>query len=397
MKQVIFILYTFTSYLPSTAQDSFYNYVELGEYGIGYFDSIIYNSGLPYQQFGYSGPTPIFAKIWFPMETGNSKTYLSFGNVMSDNPTDELSEVYQNLSHQLDEIFIRDGLEFNILTGEPIDYGIAGKKDALAHIKLIKTKCIASNIKSNSEHPVIVYHHGSQGSSIENSIMAEYFASRGYIFVSANFHLPYSNMPFGLLPLELENQNKHDQSTVKTLIQFAKTLTQNNQLYFIGHSWGAQEGWCFLSDSSYAKAFISMETTIEYKTDSTEIKELWPYVYDALKVKRNKFSIPILAFAAKEEGMTFDFFKKLSSKEMIYASYVEPFTHNSYTSSFLMRYFLGDTLKQPDAEIMLTQIKGYAHHLELTYTFLEHQKDNILQTDLTHFNKRFEIIQENTF
>lgn len=386
-----------TSYLSSKAQDSFYNYVELGEYSIGYFDSIIYNPEISYQQFGYVGSTPIFAKIWFPLESVKNQNFLSFGSLMSDNTTDELSEVYQNLSNHLDDIFIRDGIEFNILTGETIDYRNIGTKEVLSHVKLLKTKSIASKIKSKSEYPVIVYHHGSQGSSAENSIMAEYFASRGYIFVSANFHLPYSSMPFGLLPIELEKQNKHDQSTAKTLIKFAKTLTRNKQLYFIGHSWGAQEGWCFLNDSSYATAFISMETTIEYKTDSTKIKEIWPYVYDALKVKKNEFSIPILAFAAKEEGMNFDFFKNVSSKEMICASYLEPFTHNSYTSSFMMRYFLDDTLKQPDTEIMLTQIKGYAQHLELINTFLVSQKNDKNITDFKKFDRQFEIIQGSKF
>jgi hypothetical protein len=67
-----------------------------------------------------------------------------------------------------------------------------------------------------------------------------------------------------------------------------------------------------------------METTIEFKTDSVQIKEMWPYVYDALKTKRNKFSIPILLFAATEEDKPFEFFEGVSNKEMIHASYKEP-------------------------------------------------------------------------
>lgn len=44
-------------------QDSFYNVIKLGEYGIRYSESIIFNDKEGYNQFGYSGSAPMFVQI----------------------------------------------------------------------------------------------------------------------------------------------------------------------------------------------------------------------------------------------------------------------------------------------------------------------------------------------
>ena len=220
--------------------------------------------------------------------------------------------------------------------------------------------------------------------------MVEYFASLGYIFISTNFHLPYENTTYGLLPYELEKENKHNQSTAKALINFAKSLSSENQVFYIGHSWGAQEGWCFLNDPSWVSGFISMETTIEYNTDTLKIKEMWPYVYDAIKTKKNMFSTPILTFAAADESLSFEFFEGVNLKETIYASYKKPYAHNSYTSMYMMRYFISQEISQPDSELLLTQIDGYTAHLKLIYLFTESILDDE-KLDLSSFNEPFKI------
>lgn len=355
-----------------TAQSSYYNYFELGQYAIGFYDTVIYDNEIQYDQYGSEGAAPIFLQIWFPIQPSPDNDLMRYGEFKNKNIPQELIQTYQELSRHVDEIFIRDGVEYDILTDEPIDYGDISKTDILDQIKALQTKTVRSQLELDTNFPVIVYHHGSQGFSQENSIMAEYFASRGYIFISANYHLPYPNTLFGLLPFDLEKVSKHNQSSVRKVINFSKSITINDKIYFVGHSWGAQEGWCFLHDSTLADAFVSIETTIEFKKDSAVIIDRWPYVYDAIKVKKNKFSIPILLIAAADEDTNFDFFKGLSSEEMIYASYKELFAHNSYTSFYMMRYFLSDNLKQNDSEVLLTQIKGYIAHLELIDSFLRH-------------------------
>ncbi|MEQ9165994.1 MAG: hypothetical protein RLO12_07040 [Fulvivirga sp.] len=393
IKKYIAVLIFVSIFLTCKAQETFYSQIQLGNNQIGFCDTVIYDTTILYKQYGYEGSKPIFCKIWFPEENSDDSQYLKFGDFNKTNVPDELSVVHKELSSQMDEISVRDGVAFDISTGDSLDYGNTNVYEILAQIKLIDTKSHASKLASKLDYPVIVYHHGAQGLSYENSIMAEYFASRGYIFISANFHLPFGNLDYGSIPYNPEKPNSNNQSSAKQLIKFAKSISKGNEIYFIGHSWGAQEGWCFLNDSMYVSAFVSMETTIEYKTDSLQIKEMWPEVYTALRTKKNKFSIPILLFAAQDENMSFNFFKGISNKDMIYASYLEPFSHNSYTSLLMMRYFLNNNLKQPDTDIMLTQIKGYAAHLDLIFSFLQNQKKGN-RSYLEKFRMQFIITQE---
>ena len=372
----------------SIAQGSYYDYIDLDKFKVGYCDSVIYDNEIQYSQYHYEGIAPIFVQIWFPADIVTNQNFMRFGDFRLKVVPKELSLVYQELSNHMDESFIRDGITYDILTDKPIDYGNQNIKEIYNRIKMIQTKSKRSKIASKLNYPVIVYHHGAQGMSDENSVMAEYFASKGYIFISANFHLPYPNTAFGLLPYNLEKENKHNQSTAKTVINFAKTISTNNNVFYVGHSWGAQEGWCFLNQQGLVAGFVSMETTIEFKTDNEVIMNKWPYVYDALKTKKNEFSIPILLFAAKEDNTNFDFFKGLSSKEMLYASFKEPFAHNSYTSFYMMRYFLRDEINQPDSDILLSQIKGYVAHLDLIYAFFESIRTK-QELDKVKFQKMF--------
>jgi pimeloyl-ACP methyl ester carboxylesterase len=59
-------------------------------------------------------------------------------------------------------------------------------------------------------------------------------------------------------------------------------LANGNKVFYIGHSWGAQEGWCTLHEPGLADAFISLETTMEWKTDTAEVRDKWPHVLDAI-------------------------------------------------------------------------------------------------------------------
>lgn len=299
MRKLLTLYFLCVSVFSIKAQGSYYEHISIGEYNVRYSDTVIYDQEIHYEQYGYSGPGPLFVQIWFPSMKGTGEKILAYGQYKLHTVPVGLSRVYEKLTSQMDEIFIRDGIESNMVNDEPIDYGTLTTREVLEKINHLATISHRSAIGSKLDYPVIVYHHGSQGLSSENAVMAEYFASHGYVFISANFHLPYENTIYGLLPYHLEKENKHNQSSAKALINFAKSIAATDKVFFIGHSWGAQEGWCFLDDPGWADAFVSMETTIEFKKDTARIKELWPYVWDAIKVKRNTFSIPVLLFASR--------------------------------------------------------------------------------------------------
>ena len=371
MKKIIALNVLLVCFGNSVAQQSIYDFIGLGEYGIGYANTIIYDTEIDYDQYGYSGKAPIFVQVWYPDSSAKQGRYMKYGEFGFEDLPGPLSAVYTKLKSRMNDIFIRDGIAYNLETDDEMAYEEPYSRQMLDAVLQIETRSRKAVIETKPDFPAIVYHHGSQGLSDENAIMAEYFASHGYIFISGNFHLPFENSIYGLLPYHLEKQNKHDQSSAKAVLNYARSLNRNNKVFFIGHSWGAQQGWCFLNEPNRADAFVSMETTIEFKRDSEKVRELWPHVYDALKVKKNTFSVPILAFAAAEESTNFEFFKGQNSNETIFASYKKPFTHNSYTSMIIMRYFVKERFPQEDSETLLTQIEGYREHLSMIHSFFD--------------------------
>lgn len=352
--------------INSSAQNSFYTELEMGKYDVGFFDTLIYSDSSQYNEYGYTGAAPLFVQVWHPIKPTSETKHLSYGDFRKRQLPAVLSSVYENLNAQADPIFIQTNLATTLLTYETIGYNSFSYEDVFEKIKTTPTKSIYSRIQKKTKFPVIVYHHGTQGVSDENYVMAEYFASKGYIFVSANFHLPYSNVIFGLT-----ESVTNDQSRIKTVIEFAKTLSSSQHTFYTGHSWGAQTGWCFLHEKDWADAFVSLETTIEFKTDTAQIKDMWPFVYDVVKTKKSKYEIPILMFANTQVDEPFHFFKDNCTKEMYSVSIKEYIEHNTYTSVFLMRYFWRSTFSQPDTEILSEQLKMYVLHLKMMEDFFQ--------------------------
>jgi dienelactone hydrolase len=365
MKRLLYTVLLFLSF-KGTAQDSFYNSIEMGKYNVGFFDTLIFSDSLTYNQYGYVGKAPIFVQVWHPIKPVANPNYLSYSDFRNQKLPANLRAVYDALNQQANAVFIETNVATALSTYESIDYGSSSYEDVFNKLKMIQTKSIHANLTKKTKYPIIVYHHGTQGISDENYVMAEYFASRGYIFVSANYHLPYPELIYGLTESVTNNQ-----SAVKTVIEFANTLSSNKYTFYAGHSWGAQTGWCFLNEPGWADAFVSLETTIEYKEDSLQIKDMWPYVYETIKTKKSSYAIPILMFANTQVDEPFWFFENTCSSNLYFASIKDYLEHNSYTSVYLMRYFLSASFNLPDKEILGNQIKLYALHLHLMHDFFQ--------------------------
>jgi hypothetical protein len=361
--------------LEACTQKEKFALVQSGSMTVGYSQALIYDSSQTYQEYGYQGYLPILVDIWFPLSVKKDTT-IKFGDFQKRDLPDNLVAVHQELNKNLDESICRDALSEHIWTGEELNFGSLNKEAVLELIKSLDTKSLKAALPESMDFPVIVYHHGSRGQSYENHLMAEYFAERGYIFISANFHLPYSNTMFGLLPYRLEAMNRHNQSIAKTLINYARGLTRNSKLYFIGHSWGAQEGWCFLNEQGWADAFVSLETTIPFKSDPEVIREYWPQVYAKLVIQKNKFSIPTLVIEATEKDEAFPFFLNAANDRTWHVSSKKYFAHNSYTSVYLMRNFLGEVVQNSDSLELQEQVRLYHRHLSLIHDFLEDIAEN---------------------
>jgi pimeloyl-ACP methyl ester carboxylesterase len=368
------------------AQQSMYDYMPLGKYQVAYAEDVLYAENNTYEQFGYKGDAPIFVRIWHPVEREIKGKELSYHRFFFSDIPFQLKPVYQNLNTQSLELIFETVFKYNIENGEEIDYGQLRSYDLTGKLIEIKLKSKELALSKNGKYPVIIYHHGSQGTSIENVAMAEYFASRGYIFITANFHLPYVNQIYGL-----EESVKADYNRIKTINEYARNIAGKNPLIYIGHSWGAQVGWCYLHEPNWADAFISMETTIERKTDEAEIKDKWPFVYDVIKTKSEKFELPILMFANDPKDKKFSFFEQSNLARTYFVSPKIQFAHESYTSIFFTRYFLKETINVPDKIELENQLKSYVNHLELMDDFLS-SVINKKSFKTKKYNTKFNII-----
>lgn len=389
----------------SHRKDSFYKSVQLGEYGIGFCDTVIYNrdiqfdflpaDGTSYSQYDYKGPTPLFLQIWHPIEQNDLKPMM-FKDFRDRNLSPELQSVYDPLISKMDSFFVQYNIIEDFINYDSINYGQYSYFDVLDAIMTYETSSNYQIISDKLNFPVIVYHHGGQGLSDENFILAEYFASKGYIVVASNFHLPFKNKIYGYEGMEFD-----DTALPKSVIQFAKTLTISDQLYFIGHSSGAQVGFKFLYEDHWASAFVSLETTLEGRpVEYLKSEDGWPKLSNIIDENKLDYSIPILMIANTQEEKAFPLFDELSNSSMIQVSQKEQFGHESYTAGYLMRYLYRDMLKQPDTTILATQLYLYNEQLKLMDSFFsslenrnplnteEYEKDFFFSIPKTNANKK---------
>lgn len=367
----IFIL-SISSFLSLTikAQENIYDYVQLGKYQACIMDTILFDSKYDYEQFDYKGKRPFFIKIWHPDEKKQKNNYLNVKDLFSLTQNEALNGVQDSLERIYKQHFIRDYLVENLENGVENNYGKYSLENVFDLVGRIETRSISAPLTKKSNLPVVIYYNGSQGHPFENFLLAEYFASRGYIFVTASFELQFGNYPFGMLPYERFHSNEYEES-LKTITQFAQSLTNSSNIFFVGHSFGAQMGLRTFGEDSPIKGMVSLETSIEFKSDYEKIKEMWPEVYKRIITDKIRYPFPILFCAATGEAKPFNFLENVKSPQTTYVSTVKEFEHNAYLSLFYLRYFLDNSVEQTDKHIIKKRLPLYVKHLEAIYYFID--------------------------
>lgn len=339
---------------------------------IGFADTLLFSDGPHYAGFGYAGPAPLFVQAWFPLGGTMARPLgrrgpnnLRFHELRRPALPASLVPVYQQLLLRMDSAFVEYCLRYPFDGDDPIDYGPFTEQQVKDSLFALGTHAHGAVLPLHGERPVIVYHHGSQGMSDENVWMAEHFAANGYIFLSCNFHWPLEGATYGT-PLAWEP----DHGSMRSILRFARQVADGNKVFYIGHSWGAQEGWCTLHEPGLADAFISLETTMEWKTDTAEVRDKWPHVLDAITT--HHYPMPILMVADSDGEPPYPLFKGVRS-EVRYLDPKRPFGHESYTSAYLMRRAGEGRFALPDGEALRAQADLYAAMLDELLAFLQEQ------------------------
>jgi len=388
IKSLIFFCLVFLQSIFTNAQETFYDFIKPGNFQVGFQDTLVFDSVFNYRAYNYDGDKPYFIQIWHPVGIRNkqliikneTQNNLIINDLFEFKQNPNLELVQQQIKLKNKEIFIRDFIAENLNTGQANDFGILSYTDIFDLITRLKTQSCYSKIKEGSNFPVIVYHHGAQSNSFENFAMAEYFASRGFIFVASNFHLPYENSIWGLKPYDKLIKNEEEES-LKTIVQFAHSLSNSSFIFFMGHSLGAQMGFRTFEQDSTIKGMVSLETTIEFTKDYEKIKEMWPEVFQKIVTEKAYYPFPVLLCAAVGQEKPFIFFDNLNAPQITFASTKEEFEHNAYTSMFYLRYFLGNTVTQTDKELLKDRLILYVKHLELINEFLVNNMNNVQKKD----------------
>jgi pimeloyl-ACP methyl ester carboxylesterase len=332
---------------------------------IGFADTLIYNGHQRYTAFGYSGPAPLFVQVWFPLTEGQDTAPLSHTQLRQRSLDGPLRRVYNELLLRMDSAFIEYDLRYPMGGDEPVDYAPFTEQQVKDSLYALGTHAFRAGLPLDADRPVILYHHGSQGLSDENVWMAEHFAANGFIFLSCNFHWPLEGRSYGY-PLVWEP----DRSSIRTMLRFTRQLANGNKVFYIGHSWGAQEGWCTLHEPGLADAFISLETSMEWKTDTAEVRDKWPHVLEAITTHR--YPMPILMVADSDGEPPYPMFRGVQG-DIRYLDPKEPFGHESYTGAYLLRLAGEGRFNVPDREAMQRQFDLHAALLEELLVFLKHQ------------------------
>lgn len=369
MKSIIIISLVFLQCIRINAQENLYDFVKLGDYQVGFMDTLILDEKYDYMNYDYKGQKPYFVQIWHPIIKKNKSDYLKVKDFFTFKQNPDLKTLQEQLTVEYKNLFIRDYLTENLEDGKENNYGKYTYEDVLDLIGELETRSIPDSTIGDVNFPVIVYHNGSQGHPFENFAMAEYFASRGFVFITASFELQFQNCSFGMLPYERFHNGEYEES-LRTITDFANSLSNSSSIFFIGHSLGAQMGLRTFGQDTIIKGMVSLETTIEFKTDYEVVKDRWPEVYQKVITEKVNYPFPILFCAATGEKKPFNFLENVKAPQVTYASTKTEFEHNAYLSIFYLRYFLYNKIQLADKDILENRLPLYIKHLDVIYHFI---------------------------
>ncbi len=369
MKSILFSLVCVLS-LCETRAKFIYEESGIEEYRVCTYDTVLFNPHQQYEAYGYSGDAPLFMQVWYPCNADTSSTPLNYGQLGGSSVPKQLDSVWVELKQRERATGVAYHISETFPEYEEADYGPYSFSMILDSMLELPTRSYHRIPRESFTQLVLVYHHGSQGLAVENHVMAELFASRGWVVISGAYHLPFPDRAYGLTDLPFDQE-----SFAIRVLQYARELNREGFVAYAGHSWGAQIGWRILWEEGLADAFVSMETTIEFKEKMSVIEDYWPEVYNVLVKEDKQVASPVLVIANTGTDEAFPFFMGKGRGLQVHATAKQLFTHESYTSAMLWRTGLGEHISFSDRVFLMDQTVLYHRHLDLINGFLRSVKD----------------------
>lgn len=359
MRKSIFFLILLS--INSYAQESIlWGNLKSGPYKVGYHDTLIYNNALTYQLLDYKGPKPHFVSLWFPAQEQATRAHLTFGDYFHIKPTYEIQKLCDSVFQQQKKSFINYGIQNRLDSWEGIRFNAEGEQLVS---QLFQTQiCASRSVEFPQESlPVIIYHHGMGGSKMENAILFEYLASYGFVIVSSNFHWPNQ----GISTSEIQND-------LRFTIDFATNLpfTSSREVYFLGHSWGAQTGLTLNQQGHHdIQTFILLDNTLE-ALSPIQVNRYYPVLDSLLKNHPMDFQTKSYVITARKAYLEnneliiqpdpkFEVFKNLDTEVFSYLLGTKILNHEAFVSSGVIRTIFNQEYPQIDSIAAREQFDTY--------------------------------------
>jgi hypothetical protein len=123
-KSILISCLIFSNFIAIQAQDNLYDFMKLGDFDVGFKDTIVFDENYQYNAYDYHGAKPNFIQIWHPSTRKNKdQRLMSFYDFFNSCKHDSLAVIQHQLEKNYREAVIRDCIEENLMSGEANNYG----------------------------------------------------------------------------------------------------------------------------------------------------------------------------------------------------------------------------------------------------------------------------------
>ena len=316
-KYIIFpLVLMLLSITPLCSQNKTLGYQNNGKYAIGFKSFWLIDHSRSFIYKNSRSSRPLLVNVWYPSINDKTKNRMTNADYLKIPKSGEIaSELPEDYKHYNLEILAYQ------LFGKSL-----GKFSPKEKILLDEFLQLEHPIKRNSKaikskFPLIIYHQGFEASFEDNSVLAYFLASHGYVVVGSSFFGDKS------LSVDVKFQSLED---IKFLKNYAsKHLNiDTTKIAFIGHSGGAQASILAKSNTDNTiKAVIALETTQElFGISDSRWEDFTKPVIQNLP----NMNSAILAFS--NHLAVFHLYDLMTLAERIYITFPNSLNHNEYIS-----------------------------------------------------------------
>jgi hypothetical protein len=311
--------------------------LEPGPHPVGFRSFILLDESRKYDG---EGRRPILFAVWYPAsdvrEAGMEYAgYLHVPDVaahplfrgrMERFVSDTLAESLFNKWPDIDRTRLPADKLISALANAPSPVLSREERDAMDKLLATRTHAHRDAPQLTGRFPVILNHPGAGGPFQDNSVLCEYVASYGYVVVSSAFESPYPSVVAS---------NIGDLEMFIADLAFMARETQGwpyadpGKFGAIGHSIGAQNLLRWVGHRKCpVKAFVSLDTTMEYATESDK---RWAYMRIAMR-KLTPPRIPMVLFAQARLKPNFSVFDRYLYRSPHYEAEAAELNHLEFVT-----------------------------------------------------------------